>query len=429
METTIASSVRVIDTDTHVTEPLDLWTTRISSKWGDDIPHVAYDDRFEEDRWIVGGEWLTPVGYFTSANWFDPELAHPPSLELADRGSYDPVERLKRMDEYGIYAQLLYPNLMSVFLPSFSDLDAELALECVRAYNDFQVDFAGEDPERLLPLTVPPFWDIDATVAEMQRCRDRGHRGLLWAGKFEQIGLPHFVDPYWDRVYATAQDLELSVNFHVGFSSRKRLTDKSSVDQATQRDPMGTMEMEADLAFASKHKRHLRTAGKSAGAMGQRGLGMAIPNAETIAHIVSSDLCDRFPRLNFVSVESGFGYVPYLLDSLDWHWHNYGGDPNAILPSEHFARQVYGTFWFETTTLPLLESYPDNFMFETDFPHPTSLGPGATSPHADIPSRHIEKAFAGLSDETVRKVLHDTAARIYHVDDNPRRDLAAESNI
>jgi hypothetical protein len=44
-----------------------------------------------------------------------------------------------------------------------------------------------------------------------------------------------------------------------------------------------------------------------------------LSNADSIAAIVTSGLCDRFPQLKFVSVESGFGFIPYLLESLDWH--------------------------------------------------------------------------------------------------------------
>jgi predicted TIM-barrel fold metal-dependent hydrolase len=75
---------------------------------------------------------------------------------------------------------------------------------------------------------------------------------------------------------------------------------------------------------------------------------------------------------------------------------------------------VFATFWFEVTTLPLLELFPDNVMFETDYPHPTSLSPGPASA-SRVPSEHIDVAFAGLSPETRRKVLHDTAARVYHL--------------
>ena len=85
-----------------------------------------------------------------------------------------------------------------------------------------------------------------------------------------------------------------------------------------------------------------------------------------------------------------------------------------MLPSEYFRRQCYGSFWFERGTLPLLEEYPDNFMFETDYPHPTSMSPGPASP-AEVPSVHIEKAFANVPPEVARKALHDNAAAVYHV--------------
>jgi hypothetical protein len=46
----------------------------------------------------------------------------------------------------------------------------------------------------------------------------------------------------------------------------------------------------------------------------------------------------------------------------------------AQRPEERYSRrQVYGTFWFEQDALELLPKYADNVMFETDFPHPTSL--------------------------------------------------------
>jgi predicted TIM-barrel fold metal-dependent hydrolase len=139
-------------------------------------------------------------------------------------------------------------------------------------------------------------------------------------------------------------------------------------------------------------------------------------NADSIAAIVTSGLCDRFPRLKFVSVESGFGYITYLLESLDWHWKGYGAHRSSpLLPSEYFRRQCYGTFWFETQTLPLLETYPDNFMFETDYPHPTSMSPGPASP-AEVPNQHIAKHFVGVRPEIARKALHDNAARIYHLE-------------
>ena len=49
----------VIDVDSHVTEPPDLWTSRISTKkWGDLVPHVKFSEYLQMDRWYVGDNRL-----------------------------------------------------------------------------------------------------------------------------------------------------------------------------------------------------------------------------------------------------------------------------------------------------------------------------------------------------------------------------------
>jgi predicted TIM-barrel fold metal-dependent hydrolase len=196
-----AEPIRVIDTDTHVIEPVDLWTSRLPTKWHDIGPRVAYDEGFGEDRWIVGDTWLSPGGYYAMAGWPEPVPAHPSHLDEADPGGHDPAARLQRMDEYGIHAALLYPNIIAFNGGAFMELEPSLSLACVRAYNDFQTQFSEADPTRLVPLTVLPFWDLDATIAEVRRCAAMGHRGVTFAGKVDRAGLPHFTSDHWDPLY------------------------------------------------------------------------------------------------------------------------------------------------------------------------------------------------------------------------------------
>ena len=54
-------------------------------------------------------------------------------------------------------------------------------------------------------------------------------------------------------------------------------------------------------------------------------------------------------------------------------------------------------------------------LYETDFPHPTSMSPGPAS-IAERPDDFVRAVFADLPLETTRKILHDNAARIYHLD-------------
>src|SRR5690606_28106485 len=50
----VADRFPVVDVDTHVTEPPDLWTSRVSSKWGNLVPHVAPDPKTGRQRWWIG---------------------------------------------------------------------------------------------------------------------------------------------------------------------------------------------------------------------------------------------------------------------------------------------------------------------------------------------------------------------------------------
>ena len=91
-------------------------------------------------------------------------------------------------------------------------------------------------------------------------------------------------------------------------------------------------------------------------------------------------MCHRYPGLKFVSVENGAGWLPFLAESMDWQWLNVGAHkdyPDRLLPSEYLYRQVYGMYWFERDSVrAVIDKLADNLMFETDFPHATSLRPG-----------------------------------------------------
>jgi hypothetical protein len=119
-------------------------------------------------------------------------------------------------------------------------------------------------------------------------------------------------------------------------------------------------------------------------------------------------------------VESGVGWIPPYLEAADWQFVNSETRKEHpeydLLPSEYFKRQIYGCFWFESSGLKsALEQMPDNTLWETDFPHPTCQHPGLTNGLAQRPADYAERAFAGVADETVEKVLHTTAARLYGI--------------
>jgi predicted TIM-barrel fold metal-dependent hydrolase len=143
-------------------------------------------------------------------------------------------------------------------------------------------------------------------------------------------------------------------------------------------------------------------------------------NANCIGDLIFGGVCHRYPDLDFVSVESGVGWLASYLEACDWQWSN--GQVTRehpeyeLLPSEYFKRQIYACFWFEEKSLAnALELFPDNIMWETDFPHPTCQHPGPKGGLSRHPRAYVDQAMAGISEETTRKVLQDTAARIYSI--------------
>jgi hypothetical protein len=104
---------------------------------------------------------------------------------------------------------------------------------------------------------------------------------------------------------------------------------------------------------------------------------------------------------------------------MDWQWLNVGAHkdhPERLLPSEYLYRQIYGMFWFETDAVrAVLHKLADNLMFETDFPHATSLSPGPAS-ESPSPRDVIENALGDVDDEIAGKVLQHTASRLYQLE-------------
>lgn len=386
-------SLKIVDADAHILEPADCFTSRLPSRFADIAPRVERSPRNGVSHWRIGSNWIWPVGYFGSAGFHEYPPVSPMEYEDVQTSTYDAHERLKRMDDYGLDVQLLYPNIVGFQAPLLVAEGHEFALACTQAYNDFAFEWSSADPKRLIPIVMLPYWDRDACVTEMERCVGRGAKGVLFANKFERVGLPSFTDPYWDPVYSTAQELGVPVNYHVGFSSFE-------ASEVLNEDAIASKRADADRARPSR---------------ALWSCSLLMQQADVIGQLLISELCDRFPRLNIVSVETGFGHMPFYLECLDWHWKALGNKSRDLLPSEYFARQVHGTFWFERGTLPLLSEYPNNFMFSTDYPHSTGGAPGPASPGVPA-SQYVAEAFAGVDPELAEKAIWGNASRLYHLD-------------
>jgi len=375
----------IIDVDTHVTEPPDLWRERLPARMREMGPRVETDDRGRQ-WWMIGGKRALLAGLTATAGVGD--MKNPPAgYDAMHRGAYDADARLEYMDEMGIWAMIMYPNVGGFGAQQFLRLnDPELMLACVRAYNDWQSEWAAADSRRLLPIASTPFWDVEAAVEEIRRCAALGHRGILFTGEPQSFGLPILGDPHWDPLWAVAVECDLPVSFHIGSGNMEGGLDRAKVKT------YGRMATFAELS-----------------------VDLFMNNGRQLCDLLMSGILARFPAIKFVSVESGIGWVPFVLEALDYQFRGNRVREERpdlkLLPSEYFARNVYACYWFEQTApRHLLEAVGvDNILFETDFPHPTSL-------YGDEVHRCIKGGLATCGEDVRRKILWDNAEKLYRVE-------------
>jgi uncharacterized protein len=406
----ILDEIRIIDADTHVVEPPDLWTSRLPAKWADRSPRVEWDDNVGQFRWKVGNVFLSAVGCYAVAGWKGPFPSHPSTLEEADPACFEAESRLRHMDETGIFAQVLYPNLIGFESHAFiNQLGPEMALDCVRVYNDFIAEFAAADPRRLLHTMMLPFWDVDASVAELRRAHALGHKGVLFGAQLERIGFPNISDGCYDPILAEAEERGLPLNFHLGFNSQKAESrEKNWAVRAKVRAKANSRVAQPERTDKTQPAPDRAKVARYA--IGHYNKGQ-VNIIDAAMDVILGGLCQKFPNLKFVSVESGFGHWPYYLEYADSLCRLTGASPESVSPppSEQFRRSFLCTFMAEEESVPLFEGWQDNVMFTTDFPHQrTDVG-------FPTPRDMLKQRLSDLKPEVSEKIFHGNAARIYQV--------------
>ncbi len=376
-----------IDADTHVTEPGDVWTSRLPQKFQDQAPHMIRTDD-GVDLWRFGTtERSIPVGATAVAGWKDPFPAIPKNIDECPAAAYDAKARLAYMDEIGAWAMALYPNIGGFGSESFLGLDdPELMLACVRAYNDWLIEWTEPDPRRFIPVMATPFWDVEAAVAEIYRCRDLGHRAILFTSAPQDFGMPFIGDAHWNPIWDVAQDTDLPISFHIGSG-----------------------DFQDQLMQPGRFAAHGVSASTVSGSM-----SILMANAIQLMDVVMSGVLPRNPKLKMVSVESGVGWLPFVKEALD-HGFDYANvrteKPEFQKhPSDYIREQVWACSFFEEfATNTFLEAIgSDRILFETDYPHPICL-------YGNVREK-IDGAVGDIPEKARRRILFDNAAELYGVE-------------
>jgi predicted TIM-barrel fold metal-dependent hydrolase len=381
-------ALSIIDVDAHISEPHDLWTRRAPASLKDRVPRVVKNG--DKRAWIVDRDIELSHASPSSVIRKDGAKSRGPEffawqIEDVHEASWDMKARVRVLDQLGLYAQILYPNVAGFGSQNFMKVkDDALRLACARIYNESMAEIQASVGGRIFPMALMPWWNIAQCVEEVGRAKAMGMKGIVMCSDPDSIGLPDLGAPEWLPFWEACDDAELPVNFHIGASET-------------------SFNMFGRASWPSMGQRRRLALGSSA---------LFIENSRVISNLLFSGLFDRCKKLKIVSVESGIGWIPFVLESLDYEWSETGSSGEqalAMKPSEYFKRHIYGCFWFEKTAPTKLidQVGEDNVLFETDFPHPTCLYP-------DV-QQHIAEISAGWSETRKRKILQDNAAALYKI--------------
>jgi len=369
----------LISADDHIDLgylPPNLWTERLPRAFQDRAPHV--EDRGEKgELWVCDGEvW----GEYRGERWFARKQR---TILALDRGGSaeagrptTPDKRLTDMHRDGVSASVMFPPILPMQIN-----DPALRDACIRAYNDWAVEFQRAGAGSFLPVGMLSPNDPEAAAEEIQRIKKLG----LQQGNFlvNDVTVDMYLEP-WDIFWDAAQDAGAYVSYHVGGSTRPGLRDQVSDTGA------GSRKAEFDMGLGNG----------------------ATTFFQPFVFLFTFGTLERHPHLKFILAESGTGWIPFVVQEMDYRYkrqfeirsHDSIGLKEP--PSEVFKRQIWATYQADLVGLHLVDFFGDgHMMWASDYPHPDSTWPFSQ----DV----VASETAHLTPEAKKKILHDNAAALY----------------
>ena len=378
--------MKLISTDDHVIEHPTVWSDRLPAKYREAGPQIvelvpqgaapesrpAHIWRYEHRLYpqialnAVAGKEREDFGL--EPNRFDEILP----------GCYDPKARVADMDLDGVQAQLCFPSFPkfagTVFL---GGEDRELARLCVAAYNDFMIDeWCASAPDRLIPLVLVPFWDPALAAAEIERCAAKGAKAVSFPENPAPLGLPSFHTDHWDPILSAAQETGMPLCMHFGSSGKAPATaDDAPFAVSIALFGCNSMYTTADLLF--------------------------------------SPVFHKFDRLKVALSEGGIGWVPYMLERIDYTWDrhkHYTGIDLHTRPSDLFRKHIWGCFIDDEAGIKNRHDVGiDRITWECDYPHSDSNWPESRRRAAEVLAEVPDDEVHRMVELNARELLGFTA--------------------
>ena len=366
---------KLIDAELHVMEPVDLWERYIDPEFKDRAPR-----RLSERRWdirtVVEGEVMASM---TEYNY--PAMNPAEENALAERyaeeiaANFDPASQIKAMDNEGLDLAVLYPT-SGMYITAKNGMDPRFAEAACRAYNNWLYDYIQEaDPQRVFGAAALSPHDVESAVVEAKRAVEKLDFKAIFLRPNMYNGRP-WHDPYYDPLWAAAQDLAVPIGFHETTGSRMPAT--------------GADRFPDDLGIA-----HIAT--------------HPIEQMMACMDVIMGGVMERFPRLQFAFLEGQCSWLPFWLNRMDDHyeWRSGCGEMQhlTIKPSEYFQRQGYAAVEVDEEFVShVVETVGDDRLVTTsDYPHGDAKYPEGMNQFMKLP----------LSDSSKKKILWDNPARLY----------------
>ena len=342
----------IVDADTHILEPPDLWTTWLPKKYHDKAPKLVKDAE-GGDAWLFAGEAEPdPIGLVSTPGMpYDEFKWLGVTYEDARTGCYDGTERLKDMDYDGIWANLNFApqRTMGHFL---ADEDDDFVAAGIEAYNNFLIDQFCVDTSRMIPLAQLTSLGLDSAIVELQKAKERGFKGVV-IGCWPNAG--DSIQDEDDRFWAAAQEIGMPVCIHINLISRaSRLATKNAAKKAGKALYGGA---------------HPKAKAKAVGNLG----GVFSMVAGTMSSLIFTGVFERFPDLHIAMIETGVGWLPHYLEQLDdkyWRNRSWGDIPISQPPSYYWRQNLSASFILDPIGIQVRDAVGvRNMMWSSDYPH------------------------------------------------------------
>ncbi len=317
--------------------------------------------------------------------------------------NWDGELRDSQQNADGIVGEVLFPNTVPPFFPSFvlfaqppTPEEYEHRHAGVQAHNRWMADFAAEKPEARAGMGQVFLNDLDDAIADVQWCHEHGLRGGVLVGSTPPTcnWIKPLYDPYFDPLWKVCEDLGVVVNSHSGVGG-----------PAYQPAPAVPIVHIAEMIFYSQRP---------------------------LVYMITGGVFERFPNLTFTLTEAGCSWVPGLLAQLD-----------GVMAMQRSGKS--GEMRFEGGNVPLrsaTEYFRQNCYIGVSQPRPADikavLGPvgidrvmwGSDYPHEEgthpFTREHLRQVASHLEPDQLQQFLAGNAAEVYGFDLDALRPAADE---